>query len=240
MTIDKIYNLVSYILNKEQFTGKFKKADFNTLAEFVMYDAIRERYGLPEGTFRGGVRDVSRETTRNMTDDLRHLKVWMGGNSTPLQINADGRATFPQNYLHYSSLRYVYDYVYDEEHRSKEVEVEVLFDNELGDRLSNPNRTPTKKNPVCVLYSTFMQFYPKTLKRVHFTYLRKPVAPVYETTQATVNGEDIETYSASSSTQLELPEDMHFDFVRLMCQHIGIHLRAGEIAGYAQQQLQQR
>lgn len=242
MRIDKIFNLVGYILNKEQFTGKFKKEDFNTLSEFVIYDAIRERYGIPEGAFqKGQVRDLSRETTRNMTDDLRHLKVWRGGKNFPmLSIDTEGRADFPANYLHYSSFRYKNVYIYNNVEKIKFTEIEVLFDNELGDRLGNPNRTPSRKVPVCVLYDSYMQFYPIDLKYVDFTYLRKPIPPVYATTTATVNGEDVETYSNLASTQLELPEDMHMDFIRLMCQHLAVHLRAGDVAAYAQQQLQQR
>jgi hypothetical protein len=242
MRIDKIFDLVGYILNKEQFTGKLKKADFNNVAEFVIYDAIRERYGIPEGAFKAGqVRDLSRETTRNMSDDLRHLKVWMGGKTMPmLTVDSDGRASFPTNYLHYSSIRHNRVYTHSGTQKIKEVEVEVLFDNELGDRLSNPNRTPSVKMPVCVLHNDYIQFYPKELGYVHFTYLRKPIPPVYATTTATLNGEDVETYSNILSTQLELPEDMHMDFIRLMCQHFAVHLRANDVAAYAQQQLQQR
>ena len=242
MRIDKIYNLVNYILNKEQFTGKLKKDDFNTLAEFVVYDSIRERYGISEMAFKqGNIRDISRETSRNMTDDLKVLKVWMGGKSVPmLQVDTKGMATFPTNYLHYSSFRYQHVYTYSGTEKTKYAEIEVLFDNELGDRLSNPNREPNMRSPVVVMYDDYMQFYPKNLKYVDFTYLRKPNAPVYATTTAVVNGEDVETYSNVLSTQLELPDDMHMDFVRLMCSQVGVHLRATEVSAYMQQQLAQR
>jgi hypothetical protein len=242
MRIDKIFNLVNYILNKEQFTGKLKKEDFNTLAEFVVYESIRERYGISEMAFKQGqVRDISRETSRNMTDDLRVLKVWMGGKTVPmLQVTSQGIAEFPSNYLHYSSFRYQHVYTYSGTEKIKYSEVEVLFDNELGDRLSNPNRTPTNRAPVVVLFSDYMQFYPKDLRYVDFTYLRKPIPPVYATTTAVVNNEDVETYSNLLSTQLELPEDMHMDFVRLMCAQIGVHLRANEVSAYMQQQLANR
>lgn len=242
MRIDKIYDLVNYILNKEQFTGKLKKQDFNTLAEFVVYDCIRERYGISEMAFKqGNIRDISRETSRNMTDDLRVLKVWMGGKTVPmLQVDAQGMASFPSNYLHYSSFRFQNVYTYSGTERIKYSEIEVLFDNELGDRLSNPNRTPSLFNPVVVLFDDYMQFYPKTLKYVEFTYLRKPTPPVYATTTAVVNGEDVETYSNLASTQLELPEDMHMDFVRLMCSQVAVHVRADQVNAYMQQQMNNR
>lgn len=237
MRIDKLYDLTGFILNKEQFGKRMKRADFNNLAEFVMYDVIKQRYGLPEAYAQQGIRPmISWETTQKITDDLKHLKIWYGGKDYPLlSVNSSGEATIPTNYLHYSSIRKEYQ----KDGQTKYSEIEVLFDNEIGDRLTNPNRTPSKKYPVCVFYDTFIQFYPKNIGYIHFTYLRKPLAPYYATTTATVNGEDVETYDSANSTQLELPEDMHFDFVRLMLQHFAINLRSGDVFQYAQQQKQQ-
>jgi len=65
------------------------------------------------------------------------------------------------------------------------------------------------------------------------------MAPYYATTTSVISGEDVEAYDHASSVQLELPEDMHFDFIRYMLQHLSMNVRAENVYMYSQQLKQQ-
>ena len=165
--------------------------------------------------------------THKITDDLRRCKVRMGGTDPLLPVNSDGIATIPSDYIHYSSIRSRYLT------SAKVVRwgmVDVVQDE--ADRLSNPNRYPTKKRPIAIFYSDHIQFYPAEQTYVDFTYLRMPATPYYDTTIDLQN--DTETYDATGSTQLEWPEDMHLDFVRGVLGYMGMNLRSADVYQYAE------
>jgi hypothetical protein len=230
MQINEIYDLVSYILNKDVNGRQLRSTDFNRVCAAVNTDMFKLKYGLPEEYQPG--RPLPRqawEITQKMSDDLRQCKVRMGGGAPLLQVYSDGRADIPSDYIHYSSMgrRYI-----SARGILQHAKVDVVFDHQVDERLSNPNRTPTYRTPICVFYSDYMQFYPAESGWVDFTYLRLPEAPYYATT---INQQtDLEEYDETNSTQLEWAEDLHMDFVKHMLAYVGMNLRSGDVVQYAE------
>lgn len=227
--INDIYLLVEYILNKDQFGHAFNNDEFNLAIKGVNQDLFKKKYGLPED-WRPGM-PLSREywqISQKITDDMRHLLKWLGGKTYPmLQVDSNGRADIPSDYIHQSSIRF--------NNNGKTVQVEVLFDNEVADRLENPNRTPDYENPACSFYSDYIQFYPKNLHYVDFVYLRTPAIPVRAVTIA----DDIETYDPANSVDPEWPKDMYMDIVRYILSIAGVNLDSQRVFQYAEAKKQQ-
>jgi hypothetical protein len=228
MQINEIYDLTAYILNKDVHGRQMKSADFNSVCKAVNIDLFKTKYGLPED-YRPGQPFPRQawELTQKITDDLRRCKVRMGGTNPMLAVNSDGMATIPSDYIHYSSIRVRYISA-----RSGIMwgMAEVVQDE--SDRLSNPNRTPTKKRPIAIFYADHIQFYPIDKTYVDFTYIRMPETPYYATTIDITT--DTENYDSANSTDLEWPEDMHMDFVRGVLSYMGMNLRSADVYQYAE------
>lgn len=72
----------------------------------------------------------------------------------------------------------------------------------LAKRLSNNLVPPTVNYPICVFYQTYIQFYPINITNVKFSYLKKPIQPVYATT--ILNGREV--YDDINSVDVEWNE----------------------------------
>jgi hypothetical protein len=216
MTIYEIYKSIEYLLNKDQFGRAISVARFNQVIPLVEIDLFKQRYGLPQHYQPGmPVPQMSYEITQKISDDTSAFKVWMGSpQGGPLMaINSAGIATKPPGYVHVSAIRSV-----------DERPVEVLFNGEFNERLTNPNRTPTHKHPVCTFYGDYIEFRPKNLVKVHFIYLRLPVYANLVVTNDPVT--DSIVYDPVNSVQTMFPEDMHTEYVRRAMSYISLNLRS--------------
>lgn len=72
----------------------------------------------------------------------------------------------------------------------------------LAKRLSNNLVPPSLNYPICVFYQTYIQFYPINITNVKFSYLKKPVQPIYATTIS--NGRQV--YDDVNSVDVEWNE----------------------------------
>lgn len=236
MNLGWLYNFLNYIANKEQSGNGFTPEEFNRILGAVNLDYFKLKYGLPE-QYRPGqpLPAQSYEITQKITDDLRSCKVWMGGpNEAQMAVDVYGRADIPSNYVHVSSVRYKYSVNDGCSATITPSTVEILTDAQIGDRLSNSIKMPTLKDPVCIFYSDFIQFYPINIGYIDFTYLRMPTTPVFGFDE--VNYEVV--YNASTSTEFDYPDEDYVDLARMLLGYIGINLREPQLQTYAEQHKQ--
>jgi hypothetical protein len=226
--INDIFELTEYVINKEQNGRAFSNTQFNLLLGGINLDVIKKRYGLPE-EYQIGM-PLPREAyqlTQKITDDLRHLLVYYGGSTLPLYpVSSTGILQLPSDYLHISSLRVPKG---DDEFS----DIEILFDNELSDRLRNPNRNDFDKWPIGSFYSDYIKLYPADIGYVEFTYIKVPNTP---RRAVTINPTtDVETYDPANSVQLDWPKDVYMDVVRYLLSLCGVHLNSPRVYQYAEQ-----
>ena len=234
MNLGEILSLINYISNKDQTGRTMTPNQFNLLLDASNNDYFKKKYGLPEEYQPGQPFPAqSYEITQKITDDMRSFKKWLGGRDYPaLSIDTSGRADIPTDYVHYSSIRYrkVTNSADCTTPTTEYKTIEVLTDAQIGDRLQNSIKMPTIDNPICSFYSDYIQFYPITLARTDFTYLRYPTTPIFGYT--IVN--DVEVYNPSTSTEIEWPDINHLDIVRIILSYIGINLREPQLFQYAE------
>ncbi len=82
---------------------------------------------------------------------------------------------------------------------ANDVMVDVVDRAAIARRRSNTLTPPSVEYPVCVYYDGYIQFYPTTITNVKFSYLKKPVQPVYATTIS--NGREV--YDDTNSVDVE-------------------------------------
>ena len=211
MTVEEIRQWANYQLNKHQTGNTLNKEEYNLCLAWANMEYFKTKYGLPEQYVPGRpIPAQAFQITQKVMDDMRPFLKSRGGKNFPmLQIDANGWAQIPQDYVHVSSIRY------------GKAAVEIISNDVLGDRLASSVVEPTKRYPVCVIYSDYLQFYPIDLAEVKFDYLRTPVTPVWAATL--VNDEWV--YDAARSVQLEWPQDTHQDIANLIVQYASNNLR---------------
>lgn len=225
MNVNEIYEAVLYRLNKDKVGRSYTVDDFNLHLKLANTDLFKVRYGLPE-SYRPGqpLPAQAWSVSQKIEDDLRMCKVNKGNQTPPLYIDKNGLADIPSNYIHQSSIW------------SNWGDVEILDDDAWSDRYHATLRKPTKKNAVCRFLSNQIEFMPKDLNAVNFTYLRMPATPfmdynitndveVYLDENSLHDGSNLAVNTPSRTVQLEWAEQVHTDIVNLLVGYASEHLR---------------
>jgi len=226
-TIWDVYEFVNFRLNKEQSGRVFTPETFNLACSFADYELFRLKYGLPE-QYRPGqpIPAQAWEITQENTDALSHLKVYMGGmESAQLRLDSSGYAIYPKDYLHYSSLAFV-DYLSDcltAEGEEIRIPIEVIRDGDWDGRIADILTKPTMEYPICRFNSSYIEFRPRGLGSVDFTYLRKPTpAKLGYTIDANSNI----IYNPSDSRDPDWPIQMYNEYALILYNWMAVNIQS--------------
>jgi hypothetical protein len=208
--MDNIWDVYQYNLtrlNKEQSGRSLTQDEFNRVIPVAVYEYFKQKIGLPEAYQVGMPLSPQQwQLTQKISDDCRHLLVWMGGpDKQMLKMDTYGVANVPTDYVAFSSCYFPQQYKKncDDTPTEKPRTIEFLPDAVWADRLSSPVKKPTEKYPVAKWFGNKIQFAPSTLGYVHFTYLREPVEPFLAVTEDDNNDY---VYDAANSVQIEFPK----------------------------------
>lgn len=222
MNIDKSFTFVKELVNKDQ-NGFINAAQYNLFAERAQVEEYMQLYGNPHEYQPGHpVPRIAYGMTQKIHDDLRPF-IKLG----TINVDKFGKGKYPSDYVHVSAIRYT---VHKDGGGSKEVSLEIIPDAKLGDRLSSSIVNPTKSDPICSMYDDHIQFYPKNLAVVKFSYLRQPKVPKWAFT--IVNGREV--YDPDNSVDFEFPDEVHNGIIIKILSYLGITLREPELMQYAE------
>lgn len=194
------YNYVR--VNKDQSGRTFTNEEFNLAAMIANLEYFKLKSGLPEN-YQVGVPLAPQmwQVSQNITDAARHLLTWKGGpDSALMTLDQYGVANVPDNYVGFSSCYYEEQVECD---TMKPRPIEFVADAAWADRVSNVLTGPTHKDPIAKWFGTKIQFLPKDMAFVHFTYLRMPATPVLA---VTIDSNADYVYDPANSTQFDWPQ----------------------------------
>ncbi len=234
MDINYAYNLLNFLAAKDR-KGLIDKDQFNLIAEAALYEFNNKRYGnikdllvrVPN-TKQSKSPTIAYSINQKVFDDLKIFQV-----TTQLQIDSAGQAAYPTDYWHLTSMTTTAFTNPEECGEAGTIsyrDTDLVDNDKVTKRLSSAIVPPTIEHPICTFYSTYIQFYPKTLAQARMDYLRKPLVPLWNSTQ--VNGVDV--YSSSGSIDFEVPFDCRNEIIALMCQMAGINLDAQNVYAFGQ------
>lgn len=230
MNVNEILNSVNYFANKEQTGLTMTPLQYNNLLPIAQIEFIKKRIGLPEQYGANNKGQISYESTMKVSDDLHTLK-----KEAILTVNNSGEANRPVDVFYPISFRFLYDKMFCGSIQKIEAPIEIVDEDEWGIRLSSDIKSPSKIFPICKINSSTMTFAPYDLGSVKFVYLKNPIKPIFN---YTVDGNGIIQYSSLGSVQLELPENVHIDVVRILLSYVGINIREPELQIYAETKIQ--
>ena len=248
INVDELYRFVQFVANKEQ-SGFIKPSEFNLAADRAQMQFFMERYGNPAEYQPGRpVPRIAYNQTQKISDDLREFI-----RRQTISVDINGIMLYPEDYLHFSSATYHFieqpvrtetsDDNCDDcpgpstvtvdvgEIKNHSVTVRPVDDSELSYLLGSSIVSPDEKHPVLAFYQEGVQYHPKTISAVDFVYLRRPVAPEWSFTTNT-NGRPI--YDASTSVDLEWPEQVFNEIAVRILAFVGINLREADLAQYSE------
>jgi len=220
MNLDELYNFISYVAEKEKAGYTMSPTEYNLLlpvAQQEFANIIWDEY----------------EKTQKYSDILSVLETHLGDTLAPLTVDSNGHATLPSDYWHYDSamLKRVISYDSDGEPEIHEVPIDIITGQQFNYRKGSQLEVPTKDYPIATVRDGYIDFLPKDLRRVVFTYLHLPSDPVYA---YTIDANDDIVYNASGSTELEFPAYTHLRIARILLSKVGINLSKEELFQYAQ------
>lgn len=239
VNIDKYRRFVKFIANKNGKGAYESTSEFNLNAERSVYQINMKRFNnVHEYSPGRPVPIVGYEASQKVIDDLRHLKVERpfvvsnGSFELPDGLTNDAVGILAPAYLHYSRL-YYYKVTQSGITATKtRVGITMMKDKEVADILESSIVYPDLDNPYANIEGSGVRVYPENIDRVEMVYLRQPLVPLWGFT--TVN--DREVYDASTSIDLDIPEELMNEVAMMHLSFIGIHIREQELIAYSEQQ----
>lgn len=228
MDIDKVYRFAQYCSNKSQ-SGYLSPKDFNLSLPRAYSEWVTKNY---EDSKQSD--EVGYERNQKVTDDLSFLKV------PEYIVQLDSRGVFqkPDNYLHMNYMSFNRAYSNDGETESEIIGVDIVRDNELpkfsGSHIYRKS-LKRRKYVMATIGEDEIRIYPNDIQRVNFSYLRKPVDPVWVFTLQ--NGRPV--YDQANSVDLEAPDESVNEIVMMALSYLGINLREPELVQYAEMMKEQ-
>lgn len=223
MNLSEIRIVVSTLLHQNKPEVTIATEQFNALLHISQLKHFKNTLGLPE-EYAPGQWLPSRlpEVTRIISETLRPFMVFMGKDGEAPLFITDGYANIPSDYYYPLSMWHT---LITEAGVKKEKKIEIVTDAKWETVVSSAVIYPTRTRPYCNFKSDFIQFEPKEIKRAKFSYIRKPVQPIF----ALKETEDGYVYDAQNSVQLEWNELDQLDIINLFVGQLGIAMGRGDI-----------
>jgi len=227
MNLEQLRILVSTLVRDKASDVNIVPEQWGLLLKMANLKHFKRKVGLPEEYTPGRPLPAQLpEISQRITDDLLPFKVFMGRYGTPkLQIDQNGEAVIPTGFFYPLSLLYPVveiSLTYNE--------VKVLTDSGWSDYMSSSIITPSKKYPICNFQKGYIRFSPKNMQSVEFTYLRRPVDPVY----AYTSDSGFIQYDPVNSVELEWDEPNQIDILYMLLSDVGVVVTRGDIMQVAE------
>ncbi len=257
ININSFYQSFNDLANPAVTGDSYSPDQFNRELPIVVISAIRRHLGLPENYAPAMPQPaIAYEKTQMITDELLELKT-----TADLFVNSVGLALLPTDYYYPSSVNYWVqlkkqalemptmqlskDECCDQKpilkpspYYTEQKRVDILNDDEFNTMAASKLHAPSMLYPKCRFYDkTHLEFAPKNLFMVKFTYVRLPKVPKWNYVV------DVNTllpvFTAIGSQDIELPVSMTDTLRSMMLQRLGIPQRENELYQYGTQLKQQ-
>lgn len=222
VSVNEVKQDVELLSAKDQKTTYLSSTKFNKYAQLaldIVYRNKRRQF----------------ESSSMSSDELSELKV-----TKSLNVGLDGILNKPSDYSYFSAA-YKTSFFSDKNGNQTALtnSVDLVRDNELGERLGNQFKPPTKEHPIMSDNDSTFQFYPKTVGNISLTYLKVPLKPFWnynvssnQEVYAATGGDGTNPNSgvtAGNSTDFELPAELKPDLVFTICELLGITVRQPDL-----------
>lgn len=244
MKLDKIYEIVFYISNKDQKGSRLSPKDLNNLFHLVDITIMNKLLGI-KSPITSITSQVIYEINQSVTEKIKRYKVIKGHGQTVPLIATNGFAVLPTDYLYPSSLSYT-------DETDMVIEIEALSDAEYISRQGDVLAMPNADYPICNFQNNALFIKPSTINRIDFIYIRKPITAFFDyyisPTKGVIYLEEGQSYTLQSgeeapyhptviagqsfssfSKELDFNDEIHPEYIGELLKLMGINLRDTEL-----------
>lgn len=181
-TLGDIYNTCHVKLNKDRSGQTLTPEQFQIIAQLINIEMFKTYVGLPEQYNPDSpMNSIAYEKTQYIGDRLSPFEKVLGGKKhPPLPVDVNGYADKPEDYAYVSSILYPQLSFKDCKSETDFRTVQILTDEKFSSRLTSVIKKGTPRHPICTFRSDHLEFRPKLVSHVRFTYLRWPIAPIFD------------------------------------------------------------
>jgi hypothetical protein len=215
MTVDQVYRLIQYIINKQQ-TGDLAPDEFNLIMPQAERSYLAFLLGNPEQYQYG--RQVARIELGMNQPVLQRLAPFIAAPST-LTVSS-GLAAYPANFEAVVAM-----YTSDDK-RIRFVQQDSLYS------YKNSVIDPVASNPIYLIQADGFLFYPSNISNPKISFVR---TPTFMQWGYTLDGNGRPVYDAGTSTQPEWYEVDLMQIIARALQMVGVNLQDASVAQYAAQ-----
>ena len=216
MTANTCYQIIQYAINKNQ-DGYLTPDEFrliinqaqNSFMDYLLGEFQQYQYGRPQARVSFGQNETVRQKLTPFIDS-----------PVTLNINAQGLAPYPSNYAAPDAMYQNSIYM----DRVRFVSQDRLF-SFLNDPID-----PVLTNPIYLIESIYLRFYPQNLGTAKFSYVKNPNEIVWGFTDS-IYGQPV--YDATTSTDPQWYEQDMLDIIVRALRIVGVNLQAETVAQYA-------
>jgi hypothetical protein len=231
MNINEVKKFFDYLYNKNQSGGYVTPTDFNMLATRATTEVVMDLYGnIKEYKAGRPIANIAYAMTQAIVD---YMDKFIAAETMQLTtFNDYAVCKKPKDYLHYDAITVIgyQNGTSCSDGKVTYAPVQIVNNNQLGNKLKSLIVAPDLENPVGAFINDRIRIYPKECNLIEFIYLRKAVNPVWGFT--ITSGRAI--YNPSTSTDIELPDEMLNTVVVKMLSYVGISIREGEMIQVAE------
>lgn len=184
LDVDKVFKEFLNQINKNQSSGYVNGDEYNIMIDRVNLDWYNDNYKIYESSSKN-------------TDDMQMLKT-----STGVSI-VNGSGALPSDYYHFDKATHTY-YISQTVSKQRPLEYKSSSQEDFG------FFEPTLKYPTFEIFGNSIKVKPTTITYITLDYLRVPTTPVWG---YTVDGNGMEVYDSTTSTNFEIPEYAFTDIV---------------------------
>jgi hypothetical protein len=221
MLINRIYEVLKQFSGKDYASGHFSIDEFNRYAEIVQGELLNEKFN----SFGADSYDKS------IQSDVSPFRVTVDlykSSKTSIYAVFDK----PSDYRFFSSARGVDT----SSGKVRIVDIDLVRDFEVGERMSSEIDVPTLTYPIIIEYGTYLGVAPREINNISLTYIKTPEAPVYGS--AIVNNRPV--FDASTSVDFTFGDVMYDEITMRMAKYLGVQIREQELFQYSQVKEQDR
>ena len=216
MSVDEVYRLVRFILNKSQM-GDLTSSEFNLIAAQSEREYLSFLLGNVEG-FQIG-RQIPRVELGMNQPLLQKLSPFIGEPSS-ISVNGSGLAVIPPDFeaavaMYTSNISKI-----------RFVQQDAIF------QWIRSVIDPIATNPCYLIQSNGFKLYPNNIGSVLLSYVR---TPNFMRWGFTLDGNGLEVYDPSTSQQPEWYQVDLSQVIARILRKAGVNLKDGDVVNFAQQ-----
>jgi hypothetical protein len=213
MLIDRVYQLIQFIANKEQ-RGNLTPSQFNVAAEMAQREFVSRRLGNLKQIDRSGLPLYGYEQSWRVHEDLQQM---IYGPVT-IPVAPGGNFAYPYGYIHVDAL-----------HGADYTPIRRLTADQYPHIKRSRIVPPTNEYPVAVFRYPYGQIDPYQIGSIAMSYLKHPPVPLW----AYVVINDSPVFDEGASTDFSVNAINGNELAMIILAHLGINLAAEQITQYA-------